>query len=203
MFVKICGLKTELAVQAAIDAGADAIGFVFAESPRRVTPELARSLTKDVPPGIARVAVMLRPSAEEWNAVRDIFRPDWLQTEADDFALLDVPATIGRLPVYRDSKAADFEQADIDWPDHVLFEAAHSGAGMRPDWGHAAQLARRTCLMLAGGLDPDNVCEAIIQVRPWGVDVSSGVESSPGAKDPVKIAAFVQAAREAEGAHAG
>ena len=203
MFVKICGLKTERAVEAAVAAGADALGFVFADSPRRVTPELAYQLAKNIPASVARVAVMLRPSVDEWNQVRDVFQPDWLQTEADDFALLDVPEHIGCLPVYRDKNAIDFDQADIDWPDHILFEGPRSGVGVKPDWDHAAQVARKTCLLLAGGLDPDNVQEAIIRVRPWGVDVSSGVESSPGVKDPDKIAAFLQAAREAEGAHAG
>jgi len=203
MFVKICGLKSEMAVQAAVDAGADALGFVFAKSPRRVTPELARELTRDVPPDIARVAVMLRPSVAEWNQVRDVFQPNWLQSDANDFKLLDVPEQIGRLPVYRDKNATDFEQEAIDWPDHMLFEGARSGVGMQPNWEHAAQVARKTCLILAGGLGPDNVREAIIQVRPWGVDVSSGVETSPGVKDPDKIAAFIRAARAAEGAHAG
>jgi len=203
MHVKICGLKTEFAVAAAIEAGADAIGFVFADSPRRVSPELADKLTRNVPAHVARVAVMLRPSRDEWNAVRDVFKPDWLQTDADDFALLDIPDGIGTLPVYRDNTATDFEQADIDWPEYMLFEGARSGVGMQPDWEHAAQIARKTCLVLAGGLNPENVREAIIQVRPWAVDVSSGVESSPGVKDPGKIAAFVEAARNAEGAHAG
>lgn len=203
MFVKICGLKTERMVQAAVDAGADAVGFVFADSPRRVSAELARQLTKDVPVNVARVAVMLHPSVEEWHQVRDVFQPDWLQADVNDFGLLDVPESIGRLPVYRDKNATDFELADIDWPDHVLFEGARSGVGLRPDWDHAAQVARKTCLMLAGGLNPENVHEAIMHVRPWGVDVSSGVESSPGVKDQDRIAAFVRAAREAEGVHAG
>lgn len=203
MFVKICGLKSELAVQAAVDAGADALGFVFADSPRRVSPEQAASLTKNLPATIARVAVMLRPSTEEWNQVRDIFQPDWLQTDADDFALLDIPETTGRLPVYRDKKTFDFDSESFTWPAHILFEGARSGVGLQPDWQHAAQLARHTCIILAGGLNPQNVKEAIVRVHPWGVDVSSGVETSPGVKDPEKIAAFVAAAREAEGAHAG
>jgi len=203
MYVKICGLKTELAVQAAVAAGADAVGFVFAESPRRVTPELAAELARNVPSGVARVAVMLRPSADEWAAVRDVFCPDWLQTDAEDFSLLDIPDSVGRLPVYRDKNTTDFELAAIDWPEHVLFEGARSGVGLQPNWEHAAQVARKTCVVLAGGLDPDNVREAIIQVRPWAVDVSSGVESAPGVKDPGKIAAFVKAAKNAEGAHAG
>lgn len=186
-----------------MDAGADALGFVFAESPRRVTPEQAVELTRDLPSSIARVAVMLHPSPEEWNAVRDVFGPDWLQADAADFDSLEVPESIGCFPVYRDKLATDFDNENIAWPEHLLFEGARSGVGLKPDWDHAAQLARRTCLMLAGGLDPDNVQEAIIHVHPWGVDVSSGVESAPGIKDPQKIAAFVTAAKQAEGTHAG
>jgi len=197
MFIKICGLTTPHAVQAAVDAGADALGFVFAESVRRVTPKQAVELTRDVPPQIARVAVMLHPEPYEWERVRDEFKPDWLQTDVSDFERLDVPESIGRLPVYRDRNSVDYEQAEVDWPAHILFEGARSGVGLRPNWHHAAQIAHQTCLMLAGGLDSDSVREAIIEVHPWGVDVSSGVESSPGVKDPVRIEAFVKAAREA------
>jgi phosphoribosylanthranilate isomerase len=189
-------------LQAAVHSGADAIGFVFAESPRRVTPQVAAEVAADLPAGVAKVAVMLHPTAAEWSEVRRVFCPDWLQCDADDYASLDVPETIGRFPVYRDLAAADFAEQAADWPEHILFEGAKSGVGMQPDWDHAAQLARRSCLMLAGGLTPENVREAIIRVHPWGVDVSSGVESSPGVKDPAKIAAFIHAAREAEGPHA-
>lgn len=203
MFVKICGLTSPEAVAAAVASGADALGFVFAESPRRVTPERARELTTGLPADIVRVAVMLHPDPDEWAAVRDVFAPDWLQTDADDFATLDVPDALGRLPVYRDRNSADYEHASIDWPEHIVFEGARSGVGLRPDWNHAAQIARQTCMLLAGGLDADNVREAIIQVHPWGVDVSSGVESQPGVKDPAKIAAFIDAARQAERVNAG
>jgi phosphoribosylanthranilate isomerase len=204
MFIKICGLKTEVAVQAAVDAGADALGFVFADSPRQVSPEHAAALTRGLSPGIAKVAVMLHPSVAQWNQVRDIFAPDWLQADADDFAVLDIPESVGRMPVYRDQDNKDYAKKGFEWPEHVLFEGARSGIGMQPDWDHAAQIARRTCMMLAGGLTPENIKEAIIHVHPWGVDVSSGVETSPGIKDLERIAAFVAAAREAEeGAHAG
>ena len=203
MFIKICGLKTDVAVQAAVDAGADALGFVFADSPRQVSPEHAAALAKGLPRRIAKVAVMLRPTVAEWNQVRDVFAPDWLQADADDFALLQIPAAVGRMPVYRDKDNFDFNREDFEWPEHVLFEGARSGVGMQPDWDHAAQIARHTCMMLAGGLNPENIKEAIIRVHPWAVDVSSGVESGPGVKDPDRIAAFVAAAREAEGAHAG
>ena len=91
--------------------------------------------------------------------------------------------------------ATDFADGALNWPEHMLFEGARSGVGLQPDWDHAAQIAHRTCLMLAGGLNPQNVREAIFHVHPWGVDVSSGVESSPGVKDIKKIAAFVAAAK--------
>jgi len=203
MFVKVCGLKSDRAVRAAVEAGADALGFVFAESPRQVSPEQAAALTSRLPAGIVRVAVMLHPSIAEWNRVRDVFKPDWLQADADDFGLLSVPAHIMRLRVYRDKAPLVMEQPGFVWPEHLLFEGARSGAGMQPDWNVAAGIAGRTKMILAGGLNPDNVRAAIRLVNPWGVDVSSGVESSPGIKDPDRIAAFIAAARHNEGAHAG
>jgi phosphoribosylanthranilate isomerase len=146
---------------------------------------------------------MLHPTPEEWNVVRDEFGPDWLQTDADDFAGLQMPEEIGCFPVYRDKVTVNFDNDDTEWPEHMLFEGVRGGVGLQPDWDHAAQIAHRTCLVLAGGLNPENVQEAIIRVHPWGVDVSSGVESSPGVKDSGKIAAFVVAAKQAEDIHAG
>ena len=199
--MKICGLSTPRAVSAAVNAGADAIGFVFAESPRRVTPERARQLCAAVSPVMIRVAVMRHPSAADWRGVADEFGPDWVQTEADDFAGLEVGEQFGRLLVYRDTPLLDDSGVTRAGP--VLFEAASSGAGARANWQRAASLAPGRQLILAGGLTPDNVGEAIATVRPWGVDVSSGVESKRGVKDVGRIAAFMQAVREAEQGHAG
>jgi phosphoribosylanthranilate isomerase len=196
LFVKICGLATAEAVQAAVAAGADAVGFVFAPSPRQVTPAQAVALAATLPAGVLRVAVMRHPAVGEWEEVARVFRPDWLQTDAGDFAALPALDGIGRLPVYRDVPGLD--AAALDGTAQALFEAAVSGAGLAPDWPRAAELARRTRLVLAGGLDADNVGAAIARVRPWGVDVSSGVESAPGRKDPEKITAFVAAVRRAE-----
>ena len=196
MFVKICGLTTPAAVAAAIDAGADAIGFVFAASPRRVAPEEALELCRNVPDGIVRVAVMHHPSAVTWNAVRDRFRPDWLQTDAEDFAALELGDHCVPLPVYRDSDAAP----PARWPTPLLFEGRRSGSGTRADWDRAAAIARVADVILAGGLSPDNVTAAIAAVGPWGVDVSSGVEARPGVKDPHKIVDFVARARAVESA---
>jgi len=200
VFVKICGLSTPGAVSAAIRAGADAIGFVFAESPRRVTPKRAAQLCAGVSPAIVRVAVMRRPTRDEWQRVAEEFAPDWLQTEADDFARLDLPESISRLPVFRDMPGLDL--AAFNREERLLFEAAESGQGVQADWRRAADLvagmgADRQ-LVLAGGLTPGNVGAAIASVRPWGVDVSSGVESRRGVKDPERIAAFIRAVREAE-----
>jgi len=200
VFVKICGLSTPRAVAAAVNAGADAIGFVFAQSPRQVTPKRARQLCAAVSPVILRVAVMRHPVAADWSAVADEFQPDWLQTDAADFAGLDVAEPISRLPVYRDTRLLDDTEVAVDGP--VLFEAVVSGEGARANWQRAASLAPGRQLILAGGLTPDNVGEAIVTVRPWGVDVSSGVESKRGVKDVGRIAAFMQAVREAEQVHA-
>jgi phosphoribosylanthranilate isomerase len=204
VFVKICGLSTPRAVSEAIHAGADAIGFVFAESPRQVTPKRAAQLCRDVSPAIIRVAVMRNPTLDEWRRVADEFAPDWLQTEAGDFARLDLPEGISRLPVFRDTP--DLDMAAFGREELVLFEAAESGQGVQADWRRAAELvagmgADRQ-LVLAGGLTPENVGAAIATVRPWGVDVSSGVESRRGVKDPERIAAFMAAVREAESNHA-
>lgn len=196
VFVKICGLTTPRAVESAISAGADAIGFVFAESPRQVTPKQARELCSGVSPAIVRVAVMRQPSAAHWRAVAEEFEPDWLQTDAVDYTGLDVPDRFGRLPVYRDVPGLDV--AAIPAHEMMLFEAAASGQGERADWRLAAELAADRQLVLAGGLTPENVGEAIATARPWGVDVSSGVEGKRGVKDVERIVAFIDAVRAAE-----
>ncbi len=195
-FVKICGISSTEGLRAAIEAGADAVGFVFAESPRRVTPAAAAALSAQVPPGIVSVAVMRHPAAADWLAVLAAFRPDYLQTDVEDYAALAVPAAVRRLPVYRDTPALDSRALARE--DRALFEAASSGTGDRPDWHRARALAATTELVLAGGLTPENVAAAVAAVRPWGVDVSSGVESTRGVKDPSRINAFVAAVRRAE-----
>ena len=199
MFVKICGLSTAEHVAAAVDAGADAIGFVFADSPRRIEPAHAATLTNTVPDTIKKVAVMLHPTNEDWQRVLAGFSPDVLQTDADDFASLDVPAGIETWPVYREGKKVTGPfRGDPKGPVTYLYEGAKSGQGQTVDWSVAAEIARRGRMILAGGLGVDNVAEAIATVRPFGVDVSSAVESAPGVKDPRLIEQFVNAARAAE-----
>jgi phosphoribosylanthranilate isomerase len=190
LWVKICGLTTEAGVLAAVDAGADAIGFVFAPSTRQVTPECAAQLARKAPERVMRVAVMLHPTQALVDEVCSVLRPHVLQTDIEDFPNLRLPQELQRLPVVRGGSAVPEKP-----PSQLLFEGAVSGAGEISNWAAAAQLAMTTQLVLAGGLTPTNVRDAVEQVRPYGVDVSSGVESQPGVKDPQKIREFVRSAR--------
>jgi phosphoribosylanthranilate isomerase len=192
IWVKICGLTTRDAVEAAVAAGADAVGFVFAPSKRQVTTSQATQLAQGVPRRIPRVAVMLHPTQSQLDEVWSTFRPDVLQTDVEDFETLRVPMGLGVLPVVRGAVGP----ALAGHP-RILFEGPVSGVGSTSDWHGAAQLARTTQLVLAGGLNATNIADAIAAVRPFGVDVSSGVEASPGVKDPVRIHEFVRRARAA------
>ena len=198
MFVKICGMTSEDAVTAAVAAGADAVGFVFAPSPREVSAERALELSAGIPNGVLRVAVMHHPTAEHASHVLEVLSPDWLQTDVEDLAELDLPGNCTVLPVYRNGRSP----AGPPYPARLLFEGALSGSGKTADWGEACTLAAKTDIVLAGGLDADNVAEAIDTVRPWGVDVSSGVERERGLKDPAKIEAFIARVRALEDRHA-
>lgn len=192
LWIKICGLTTEEAVAAAIEAGADAVGFVFAPSKRQVDAQRAAQLARVVPAGILRVAVMLHPAQSLIDEVWRVFRPDVLQTDAEDLDHLALPEGLDVIPVMRDGGAL---QSSL--PPRLLFEGGVSGIGAAADWNTAAQLAARTQLILAGGLTPANVAAAVAKVRPFGVDVSSGVERQPGVKDTSMIQEFVRAARAA------
>jgi len=194
LWIKICGMRSTGAVETAAAAGADALGFVFHEgSPRNLSPAAARELQRAVPPGVERVAVFLHPAQALVDAVLDAIEPDWLQADASDLPDLRLPAGLRVLPVLRHGVADGAE-----FPARVLFESARSGAGERADWGAAAGLAARTQLVLAGGLRPANVAAAVREVRPFGVDVSSGVERERGVKDAALIREFIRAARATE-----
>ena len=191
-FVKICGMTDDLAIQAAVDAGADAVGFVFHErSPRNLPVDLALNLAALLPDSILKVAVTLHPDAALWALIQEVLQPDALQTDLGDFEYLDVAESIIKWPVVREGDVPE------TLPPQFVYEGQKSGQGQTVDWSEAAGLARSGRMMLAGGLSVENVADAIEIVRPYGVDVSSAVESSPGNKDPDKIRAFVAAARAA------
>lgn len=192
-WIKICGLTTPDAVEAAVLAGVDAVGFVFhPPSPRDVSPARARALAAGVPRGVLRVAVAARPSQAQVDALVDALEPDVLQADADVLAALHLPPGLETLPVFRTGGAVP-----LRWPARFVYEGSTSGRGVRADWGAAREHARAGQLILAGGLSPDTVAAAVGAVAPYGVDVSSGVERTPGVKDPARIRAFVEAARAA------
>ncbi len=192
VFAKICGMTDEAAVRAAVAAGADAIGFVFHErSPRNLPIADAIRIGKFVPAHIIKVAVTLHPEAALWNEVQSSFRPDALQTDSDDFACLNVDPGIEKWPVLREGSVPR------NLPEIFVYEGTKSGHGQTVDWDIAATHAGGGRMILAGGLSVGNVAEAIWTVRPFGVDVSSAVESRPGVKDPDKIRAFIEAAKAA------
>jgi len=193
LWIKICGMRTREAIEAAAQAGADALGFVFHEaSPRNLTVASASALQSYVPAGVERVAVFLHPAQDLVDGVVSAIQPDWVQTDAADLAALRLPAGQRVLPVFRSGQARP-----ALLPKRCLLESARSGAGERADWQEAAYLAAITEVVLAGGLDAGNVDEAVRRVRPFGVDVSSGVESGQGVKDVVKIRDFIRSARAA------
>jgi phosphoribosylanthranilate isomerase len=193
VFVKICGLAHADHVAAAIDAGVDAVGFVFAPSVREIQAAKAAQISANVPANIRRVAVMLHPTNDHWQKILADFGPDVLQTDAGDFAALDVPDSVERWPVFRQGRS------DPDVQSAYVFEGPKkSGHGETVDWSQAAVTARQGKMILAGGLSSANVAEAIATVRPFGVDVSSAVESAPGQKDVALIQEFVKAAKAAE-----
>jgi phosphoribosylanthranilate isomerase len=197
MWIKVCGLTDAAAVSAALEAGADALGWVFAASPRRVEAAHAAQLAARARGRCALVAVTLHPSQSLVDEIARELRPDYLQCDAEDLATLHLPGQLQALPVLRDAGTRAEALSRMDPPARLLFEGARSGSGTKADWTLAEQLARRSELILAGGLNAHNVAAAIGRVRPFGVDVSSGVEHSPGRKSGAMIAEFVAAARAA------
>jgi len=184
--IKICGINDLESIHVAIHAGADAIGFVFYEhSPRNLTLDKAIRLAAHVPNNVIKVAVMLHPSEAHWEDVQKSFRPDVLQTDVEDFSYLKVEAGIEKWPVLREGSVLEC------CPEKFVYEGKASGQGKVVDWQIAGELAQRGQMILAGGLSATNVREAIQLVSPFGVDVSSAVESRPGIKDVKKIRAFI------------
>jgi phosphoribosylanthranilate isomerase len=195
-FVKICGMTDARAVEAALAAGVDALGFVFAESVRRVTPQQAAALAGAARGRALCVAVTQHPAAELLQQVFGVFRPDVLQTDREDFADIELPAGVASWPVVRGMQSGAGAAA-LRRGQRLLFEGPRSGTGNVADWTVARSLAAHCELILAGGLTPANVAAAIAGVQPFGVDVSSGVEAVPGRKSPALIEDFVSRARMA------
>jgi phosphoribosylanthranilate isomerase len=201
MFLKVCGITRLTDALYAVQQGATAIGFVFwAKSPRAIDPERAKEIVAELPSNVTPVGVFVN---EPVDGVRRIVAATGLamvQLHGDE-----PPAYAAVLPVPLLRSVTLDEVPDVfaDWPPQTawLLDAAdpvrRGGTGKTVDWERAAVAARDRRVILAGGLTPENVAEAIATVRPAGVDVSSGVEESPGVKDFARVARFLQNARRA------
>ncbi len=201
MFVKICGITTEEDGLLAVALGADAVGFNFSPaSKRQIRPGVARDIIRRLPPEILTVAIFRDQAREHVLEAVNTTRVRAVQLhghEPPEYARW----VHERVPVLIQAFAAGdpgLDQLAEYGADAVLVDSPLPGSGEIFDWRilERAPVDHRR-MILAGGLDADNVADAIRAVRPWGVDVASGVESSPGRKDPVKLRAFIEAAKTA------
>jgi phosphoribosylanthranilate isomerase len=201
MLIKICGITRLTDALHAVEQGATAIGFVFwPRSPRGVTVERAAEISAELPSHVMRVGVFVNEPVASIRAIAERTRLTAVQLHGDE-----PPAYADALdwPVLRAVSVADLEYASEAWaPETALLvdnidPVRRGGTGAVIDWSQAAAVAQKRRIVLAGGLTPDNVASAIRAVRPFGVDVSSGVEASPGVKDFEKVTQFIANAKEA------
>jgi phosphoribosylanthranilate isomerase len=200
VFVKICATTSEEDALLAVAMGADALGFIFAPSTRQIAPAVARDIVRRLPPEIITIGVFRDQSREQ---VVDVVTTAGLRgaqlsghesAESTKWVRERVPLVIKAFAAGdRSVTGAKEFGADV-----VMLDAPSPGSGQVFDWKLAEGVPDGVRFLLAGGLNADNVAEAIRRVRPWGVDVATGVEASPGRKDPRKLRAFIAAAKSAE-----
>lgn len=199
MFVKICGITTEGDALLAVAMGADAVGFVFAPSPRQIAAARVYDITRRLPPEILTVGVFRdeHPDLVVDTAHRAGVKAVQLHGHESPAAVASVAERIRWVIKAVPAGSSDAARADAFGTDMILIDAPSPGSGKVFDWGMLASVPDVPKLILAGGLTPDNVTNAVEQAQPWGVDVSSGVERSPGQKDPLKMKLFIERARAA------
>ena len=199
MLIKICGITRREDAEAAVEAGAAALGFVFwPNSPRFIDPHRARAIVAALPPLVTAVGVFVNQPPEYVNGVAALVRLGAVQLHGDE-TVADL-MTLARPVLKAVAVAGSAEPAGLDaWPARVtLLLDVHDverrgGTGRTIDWSVAAAIAARRRAVLAGGLTPENAVEAVERVRPFGIDVSSGVERSPGIKDHGRLRALFEA----------
>ncbi|WP_216587738.1 phosphoribosylanthranilate isomerase [Streptomyces brasiliscabiei] len=196
LFIKICGLKTEQDVDTAVEAGADAIGFVFSASPRRIDAALAARLGRRVPEHVLTVGVFRKEPLDDVRAAADESGIRAIQLHGpDDRAYYDELAVDGRTLIRAAAFGDSVPRCGEFGEDMLLLDAPVPGSGVAWDWASRPLADSGEKWLLAGGLTPENVRDAVAATHPWGVDVSSGVEQRRGVKDPGLIREFVKAAR--------
>lgn len=202
--IKICGVCSATDAAEAVRAGADAIGVIFAESPRRLTPSDAAGVLADVPPLVSRVGVFVNASAEQIAEAIATARLSAIQLAGDETPEFCASMPVPVVKVLRVGQGFSWDDAE---PYQGTIAAAlldtgvagsRGGSGVAFDWPSVPAPPRWLPVIVAGGLNPGNVAAAVTVLRPFAVDVSSGVEAAPRVKDPVKVSAFVAAVRAAD-----
>ena len=207
MRVKICGITRVRDAVAAVDAGADALGFMFFQnSKRNVLPSVAAEIIRELPPFVARVGVFVNPAQELVQSIIETTGIDTLQFHGDEppefCAQFDFKVIKAFRIRDRDSLRDCTAYRDFAWLLDSHVDGAQGGTGVAFDWNVAAEAVKLSrMIILAGGLKPQTVAEAVSRVRPYAVDVSSGVESEPGKKDHQKVREFIAAAKRAIPTH--
>jgi phosphoribosylanthranilate isomerase len=199
VFVKVCGTTSEADALLAVAMGADAVGFIFAPSPRQITPSVAADIVKRLPPEVLTVGVFRDEVAS--RVVEIVHRSGLKAAQLSGHERPDVTQWVKtRVPtVFKAFAAGDpgVKDAREHGADVVMIDNAEPGSGQVFDWSLASDVSGAVKLLLAGGLHAGNVGDAIATVHPWGVDVCTGVELEPGRKDARKVRAFVSAVRAA------
>jgi phosphoribosylanthranilate isomerase len=203
--IKICGIKTLKDALAAIEAGADYLGFNFyPKSVRFIEKSVCAEITsalKHEYPHIKLVGVFVNSTVDEVKDILQTCHLDLAQLHGDETPEIFSQLAPHAFRAFRGipESNAGYERGEAPF---MLIDAAvkgvYGGSGITADWTAAAKLAQKYPLLLAGGLTPENVADAVRQVNPWGVDVASGVESAPGEKDVAKMSAFVKAVKRSE-----
>lgn len=199
MFIKICGITNEQDALLAVALGADALGFVFAPSPRQVAPSKVREIVRRLPSEIVTVGVF---RDELPKRIYDIMQEAHLQGAQmhghESIATTAEVSAASRFSIKAVvAGSQDAQRADLFACDAILIDGLSPGSGEVFDWQLMNEIPLGLRIILSGGLHPENVAEGIDRLRPWGVDVSSGVEKSHGLKDPIKMRQFIANARAA------
>jgi phosphoribosylanthranilate isomerase len=197
--VKVCGITNKEDALAAVHFGADAVGFVFASSPRRVAPEQVSRIVAALPPLVCKVGVFVDSSVEEVEGIMKLCNLDLAQlhgAESPDYCEALSPRAIKSFAVKDESVLAELRRYKVsayllDAHDPVL----KGGSGRTFNWSIAGQAVQYGPIILSGGLNAENVRQAIAEARPYAVDVCSGVEARPGAKDHAKLRDFIELAK--------
>ncbi len=201
MFIKICGVTNEEDALLAVALGADAVGFVFAPSSRKVAATRVAEIVRRLPPDVLTVGVFRNDLPE--RVISIVNSTGLMAAQLHGF---ESPSQVQKVKsevrtVFKAVVAGSeaFHDAASFGADAVLVDSVEPGSGEVFDWQMAENAPQGVPMILAGGLTPDNVVGAIGKVQPWGVDVSSGVERSPGIKDPILVRSFIEAVRSTEG----